>query len=197
MKQRVDSEYWQLVWEKFKAGDREAFETIYNEFVDLLFAYGSRITSNQVLLEDAIQDVFIDAYTYGNSLRHPEYLEYYLFKTLKRNIIRKIKESRRFDLSEESQSEFKLKFPIEESYSEDFQLEKHLQILQQEIEKLDAGKRELLFLKFNSGLTYVEIGQLLNVKPDTVKKQVRRMLKYFKKHIKKSVVELFLICCKA
>ena len=34
------------MWNKFRDGDREAFKTNYNEFIDVLFAYGSRITSN-------------------------------------------------------------------------------------------------------------------------------------------------------
>jgi hypothetical protein len=39
----ADKEYWQLLWDKFKAGDKKAFETIYNEFVDVLFDYGAKI----------------------------------------------------------------------------------------------------------------------------------------------------------
>ena len=173
-----EKEYWQSVWDRFHDGDREAFKTIYNEFVDVLFAYGSRITSNTSLLEDAIQDVFIDTYTYGKKLNHPEFLQYYLFKSLKNNIIRKLKEKRRFDYSANNELFFELKFPIEEQNDE--RLDEQLMLLKEEIENLDSRKRELLFLKFNSGLTYNEIGLLLNLKPDTVKKQVQRTLKYFK-----------------
>jgi RNA polymerase sigma factor (sigma-70 family) len=189
-----DKEYWQLVWDNFKAGDRQAFETIYNEFVDVLFAYGSKITSNKALLEDAIQDVFIDVYTYGKSLRHPELLEFYLFKVLKRNLIHKLKENSRFDHSTEVQDHFDLKFPVEFIEQEKQELEKQCKLLQLEIQNLDARKRELLFLKFNSGLTYAEIGQLLNMKPDTAKKQVRRIIKYFHKHLSERIIELFILC---
>lgn len=193
----TEKEYWQLVWDKFRDGDREAFKTIYSEFIDVLFAYGSKITSNNCLLEDAIQDVFVDVYSYGKKLNHPEYLEYYLFKTLKNNIIRKLKESRRFDYSENNEFLFELKFPIEESYSDEPLLEKQILLLKEEIKNLDSRKRELLFLKFNSGLTYTEMGLLLDLKPDTVKKQVQRILKYFRERFQNKFFEFFLLCFKA
>ncbi len=179
MKQNFNKEYWQTVWEKFKAGDRQAFETIYNEFINALYAYGSKITSDRHLLEDAIQDLFVDIYTYGKSLRQPEYLEYYLFKTLKNILIKKFKENKKFSSSEKLS--FHLTFPVEETDEDELNHDKQFQLLQQEMKNLDKKKREILFLKFNSGLTYNEIGKLLNVKPDTVKKQVQRLLLYFQK----------------
>ena len=192
----TEREYWQLVWEKFRSGDREAFNTIYTEFIDSLFAYGSRITSDVCLLEDAIQEVFIDIYSYGKKLNHPEFLEYYLFKTLKNNIIRKLKEKRRFDYSKNDETSFELKFPIEEPFTDEPELEKQLLALREEINNLDTKKRELLFLKFNSGLTYAEIGLILNLKPDTVKKQVQRILAYFRKRFQNNFFELFFLCYK-
>ena len=179
-----DKDYWKLVWDNFKAGDRTSFEIIYNEFADVLFAYGSRITSDKELLKDSIQDVFIDIYKYGSELRKPESLEFYLFKSLKRNIIRKIKEAR---LTEDMTS-FELKFNLEEEVIQDEN--ERLLLLQKLVQSLDSSQRELLFLKFNSGLTYPEIGKLLNLKPDTVKKKVYRLLSYLRSEIGRDVIEL-------
>lgn len=196
MNYRGDREYWQLLWDKFRNGDSQAFETIYSEFIDVLFAYGSKITDNRALLEDAIQDVFINIYTYGNKLRQPELLEYYLFKTLKRIIIRKLKENQLFQKSSDTENQFELKFPLEDIETEVRQKENRLQLLYNEVQKLDAKKRELLFLKFNSGLTYKEIGELLNIKPDTAKKQVKRIVDYFQKNVREKIIELFILCYK-
>jgi RNA polymerase sigma factor (sigma-70 family) len=185
----TEKEYWQSVWDKFRDGDHGAFKTIYNEFIDVLFAYGSKITANQCLLEDAIQDVFVDIYSYGKKLNHPEYLQYYLFRCLKNNIVRKLKENRRFEPSSDDELVFELKFPIEEQDNEE--LDEQLLLLREEIKNLDSRKRELLFLKFNSGLTYKEIGLLLHLKPDTVKKQVQRTLKYFKERFQNRSFNFF------
>jgi RNA polymerase sigma factor (sigma-70 family) len=173
----VNRKYWEVIWGKFKAGDRNAFEIIYNEFVDVLYSYGCKITPNKDLLEDSIQDLFIDIYKYGSKLRQPEYLEFYLFKTLKRIIRRKLKEGQKLEFISDSFEKFNLIFSFEEISDKEI-LEENIRLLQIELQNLDSQKRELLFLKFNSGLTYGEIGALLDIKPDTVKKQVQRLLKH-------------------
>ncbi len=192
MSRTDEKEYWELIWEKFRAGDRRAFETIYNEYVDALFAYGSKITPHRALVEDAIQDLFIDMYNYHSKLRNPGSLEFYLYKSLKRIIFRKLKEKFRFTHPEQFVEHFDLKFPLEEVELDE--LEEHTGMLQKELRGLDAKKRELLFLKFNSGLTYKEIGELLNCKPDTAKKQVSRVLKLLRGKLGEDFLELFLVC---
>jgi len=193
---KPDSSYWQMIWDRFRAGNRQAFETLYNEFIDSLYAYGAKITSDKSLIEDAIQDLFMDAYTYGKGLRQPEYLEFYLFKTLKRIIIRKLKESNRLKAAGEITDRFDLYFPVEESDLYEQELEEKIKILKKEVINLDSKKRELLFLKFNSGLSYIEIGKLLDLNPDTVKKQVYRLLASLREKISRSFMELFIFCFK-
>ncbi|MDX8339396.1 sigma-70 family RNA polymerase sigma factor [Draconibacterium sp. IB214405] len=195
MDKSVDAEYWQLVWNKFKSGDKTAFKTIYVEYVDSLFSYGARITTDRELLKDAIQDLFINVYTYGSNLRKPELLEFYLFKTLKRIIIRKLSEKQHFSSIQETPSLFNLIFSIEEeSFNEED--DEAIQLLQQEVSELKPSKRELLFLKFNSNLSYVEIGRLLDLNPDTVKKQVYRILKQLRRKIGAKIAVLLLMCSK-
>jgi RNA polymerase sigma factor (sigma-70 family) len=186
-----EKEYWELIWEKFRTGDRRAFETIYNEFVDALFAYGLKMTPHRALVEDAIQDTFLDIYNYGSRLRKPDSLEFYLYKTLKRIIIRKLKEKHRFMHPDDFILQFDLTFPLEEAELED--LEEHTGLLKSELKNLDSKKRELLFLKFNSGLTYTEIGELLHCKSDTVKKQVHRILKLLRGKLGEDFLELFVV----
>lgn len=195
MESNADRKYWELIWQKFKAGDCQAFETIYNEFVDVLYAYGSKISSNKNLVEDSIQDLFIDMYRYGSKLKKPEYIEFYLFKSLKRIIVRKLKENQKVDFINGSLEQFNLKFALED-VSEKQMLEKQYRLLQHKLKNLDAKKRELLFLKFNSGLTYMEIGEMLDVKPDTVKKQVQRLIKHIQKELGNDILELFVFCVK-
>ena len=183
--------YWEFILDKFRAGDRRAFELIYTEYVDALYSYGNRITHHHALVEDAIQDAFIAIYTQGGRLRKPESIEFYLYKTLRRIIIKKLKEKYRFTHPGEFAEQFDLKFPLEETATEE--VEEHLALLQKELGALDSKKRELLFLKFNSGLTYNEIGAILDCKPDTVKKQVSRILSMLNTKIKKPLTGLFIL----
>lgn len=182
-----------MIWDNFKAGDRTSFEIIYNEFSDVLFAYGSRILSDKELLKDSIHDVFVDIYRYGSELRNPESLEFYLFKTLKRNIIRKLKQARLTSLTDENITTFDLKFDLEDEITQDDPDSDRVVLLQKFLQLLDHSQREILFLKFNSGLTYPEIGKLLNLKPDTVKKQVYRLLDHLRSEMGNDMIGLLCI----
>lgn len=196
MKKRIDAEYWQLIWKNFKGGDRDAFKTIYNEFIDALYSYGSRITNDKDLVKDSIQDLFLDIYTYGSTLRQPELLEFYLYKSLKRQIIRKLLEKNKYTSDTEMLDNFTLKFSIEDEVFDET-TDSQLKKLQEIITGLDKSKRELLFLKFNSGLTYNEIGKLLDIKSNTAKKQVYRILKDIRKKLNGNFMLLLALCCTA
>lgn len=191
MSNRLDTEYWQLVWEKFKSGDRIAFHTIYKEFGNSLFAYGSKITSDKDLLKDAVQDLFIDIYNYGSKLRKPELLEYYLYKSLKRIIFKKLLEKKRFSSIQEIPETTELLLSIEENAFYD-ESDERLQKLRKVISDLDKPERELLFFKFNSGLTYKEISRLMGIKPNTLQKKVYTILSEIKRKMSQFAVVLML-----
>lgn len=189
----MTKDYWKLVWNNFKFGDRASFEIIYNEFAEVLFAYGSRITSDKELLKDCIQDVFVDIYQYGSELRNPESLEFYLFKTLKRNIIRRLKKDRSTQLTDGNITTFELNFNLEEEIIREEKESKRLYRLQELLQSLNSTQRELLFLKFNSGMSYPEIGKLLDLKPDTIKKQVYRLINDLREQVGNDLLELFFV----
>jgi RNA polymerase sigma factor (sigma-70 family) len=195
-KELRNKDYWQLVWIKFKAGDRNSFEEIYNEFADSLFAYGSKITSDRELLKDCIQDLFIDIYKYSPNIKNPELLEFYLYKSLKHLIVKKLQKDKQLGFGFDSYS-FDLIFNSENDGYQDDSRNEQIELLQKAIGALDDKKRELLFLKFNSGLNYNEIGDLLNMKPDTVKKQVQRIIQYLRSNFGPSILELVFVCFKA
>jgi RNA polymerase sigma factor (sigma-70 family) len=189
-----DRSSWLEVWSRFRSGDHAAFGEIYEEFIYSMFAYGSRITRDRELVKDCIQDVFLDIQRLKPDLLHPESLEFYLFKSLKNAILHKIQKNKKIkSLSITEMAIFDLKFNIEqdtfEPESDRLRIEKLKQILQ----TLDPQKRELLFLKFSTCLNYVEIGQMLGIKPDTAKKQVYRTLDHLRGRYGSLLMELLMI----
>lgn len=174
-----------------------AFREIYEEFIDALFSYGCKITRDRELVKDCIQDIFIDLQRLQPNLNHPEYIEFYLFKSLKNCILQRFKENKKMEsLPIEEMVVFDLKFNIEQDAfdleSDRLRTEKLKGILQ----TIDPQKRELLFLKFSTGLNYVEIGQMLGLNPDTVKKQVYRTLDHLRSKFGSQLMELFIFFCR-
>ena len=67
----------------FLKGDNNAFSSIYNKYVDELFAYGMGLGFERETLKDAIQDTFFKFYTNKKQLEGVTHLKYYLFRMLK------------------------------------------------------------------------------------------------------------------
>lgn len=186
-----DKSHWISTWSRFKAGDRFAFEEIYSEYIDSLFIYGSKISGDKELVKDSIQDLFIDIYRYKIDLKKPESFEFYLYKALKRIILKKLKKNKQFVQIENTNLWI---FNIEDKYFHDELEESKLRALQKSLNELSENCRELLFYKFYSNLTYKEIGLLLGMKPDTAKKQVYRLLIQLRKNFILNPIYILIMC---
>ena len=189
-----DRTHWTEVWIRFRSGDQTAFSEIYIEFIDSLFAYGSKIISDRELVKDCIQDIFIDLLRLQPNLHQPESIEFYLFKSLKNAIFQKFKKQNRIKSQPITEmNSFDLKFDIEK---DTFDIESDLlriDKLKNILQTLDPKRRELLFLRFSTGLNYVEIGLMLGMNPDTVKKQVYRTLDHLRGKYGTQLMELLMI----
>ena len=153
---------------------------LYNEYVDLLFSYGSKITDDEDILKDSIQQLFLELYLSGKKLANPDNLKFYLLKALKIIIINEIRKSKKYSTLEIVTSmSFKLELDPENEWINSEEKQQKIEVLQKKLTKLTPEKRELLFLKFYSGLNNQEIGLFLGLKPETVKKRIYRLIKQF------------------
>lgn len=79
------------LWRSFKNGDKEAFVLIYRYYFKTLTNYGSRFTNNPLLLEDAVQDLFVSLWRRRDSLGnlgHVESPKFYLLRSLRNQLMR-------------------------------------------------------------------------------------------------------------
>jgi RNA polymerase sigma factor (sigma-70 family) len=188
--------YWKEIWDSFIKGDTHAFELIYNKHVDLLFNYGLKMTRNVDLIEDAIQDLFLYILARKENLTSPQYIQYYLLKAFKRILLARIREEGSFS-SNPLGVDFSINYTMEFGELDDQKSkEKKLQLIEQLIEQLDPRKKEILFLKFYSGLSYDEIGKLVGIQSDSAKKLVYRVVSSLREVIQKKRLELLSVFCR-
>lgn len=169
----------QLIWENFKAGSKEAFAHLYNQYVQMLFRYGTKLCPCDDLVKDAIQEVFLDLYQKRKkNTTNPQNLKYYLILALKRNLIKKLQRNRK---AVEEQIDFDLKFdPVysAESIMIEAEEEQELAIkINKALRKLPPRQKEALYLRFNESLDYPEVAKLLGISVESARKQVCRAIK--------------------
>lgn len=158
------------MWDDLRSGDKGALDYIFEHYVSLLQWYGEKITVNNALVEDSIQELFIELWNKKSLLSSTTSIKFYLFKSLRRRIIKKLQREKwhkgilavrheaaaEFDISRESS------IIEEESHSERTLYIKSL------IARLPKRQQEAIYLKFYEDLSPMQIAQVMGLNVPTV-----------------------------
>jgi len=156
------------VWKSLLKGDRRALGEIYTRYFDKLYNYGSKISHDATVTEDAIQDLFIDLWNHRQGLNDQvKSIKFYLYTCLRREIIRRLtKQNPTVEISELESFEVELSHKSHYlSQQIDMELRKRLA---HEIDSLSPKQREAIFLIYFDELSYPEVADIMALKIKTV-----------------------------
>jgi len=156
------------VWKSLLKGDRRALGEIYTRYFDKLYNYGSKISHDAAITEDAIQDLFIELWNRRQNLNDQvKSIKFYLYTCLRREIIRRItKQNPTVEISEVESFEVELSHKSHYlSQQIDMELKKRLAA---EIDSLTPKQREAIFLIYFDELSYQEVADIMSLKIKTV-----------------------------
>lgn len=151
-----------LLWQNFKGGSKAAFEGIFTLYHKDLYHYGRKMTKNGPLLDDIIQELFLELWQSKEQLADVISIKGYLFRALKFKLFREIKREGRLPLLAddwEEQSVISYEATLVEEQTE-FELKQRLTA---HIDGLTKRQREALYLRFNSQLSYDEIAAVMDI----------------------------------
>ncbi len=74
------------LWEAFRTGDAQALATLFAAYYDALFNYGLKLTGDEELVKDCIQNLFQKLWRRREGLRAVQVVKAYLFKALRRHL---------------------------------------------------------------------------------------------------------------
>jgi RNA polymerase sigma factor (sigma-70 family) len=185
-----------IIWKNFLSGNKEAFAFLYNNYIDSLYRYGTKISKDDAMVKDAVQEVFLDLYLKREKNKtNPENLKFYLILALKRNIIKKLKKNRKL-LKYKSTNElvFDPVYSVEKKFIEEETDKEVSREIFNALKKLPAKQKEAVYLRFNESLEYDEIAKLLDISVESVRRQVYRGLKKVRESFKeKNILFLFIL----
>lgn len=191
-RQEIDSQ----LWAQFKQGDREAFSGIYELYADLLFAYGTKISADREMVKDSVHEVFLLLFKQRNSLSVISNIKFYLFKSLKHILLRRISRERKF--SERfglrmSAPEFHIEYSVEENIILNEQEKRVKEYVLHLLENLNSRQREILYLRFHQGFSYDQISKITGINGSSAKKQVYRVMQRLREIAGKDSLYLLLL----
>jgi len=163
--------------QRVSAGDRGAFEKLYERFSGVLYATAFKVLNEAEAAADVLQDVFIQIWDKA-AMYDPERgkpLTWAVTLTRNKAIDRLRSAQRRQRLNDEVEKEAEIfeQFNDQESMG-DVDLGERSQIVRQAVLKLSKDQRQAIEMAFFSGLTQAEIAERLDQPLGTVKARIRR-----------------------
>ena len=165
--QKTSPLHWtdQSLWEGLHSGDQKAYANIYEHYIGALYTYGKKLSSNTSLVEDAIQEVFIELWRYRTSLGQVRSIKAYLFTCLRRQLIKSIKKEKIWVLNEDylQDDNFEFEFSAQELLIREQDKQAETERIKKALDKLTRRQKEIIYLKFFQELSYEEIGQMMDL----------------------------------
>lgn len=171
------------IWQNFRNGNKAAFQKIYFEHYRFLYNYCRKFTTNSSLVEDLIQDLFINILVRKDRLSDTDNIRLYLFSSIRRRLFKALsaKEYKVTDLFNPMDPSFYFDEGVDPNYREDEDENRTLKILSKSVNNLGARQKEIIYMKYFSGLNNKEIAEVLEVSYQTVRNTLCTALRNIRK----------------
>jgi RNA polymerase sigma factor (sigma-70 family) len=83
-------------WRSFLSGDDKSYEQLYLGYVQILYRYGRRFTSDEEIVKDCVQDVYHRLYKDRLTLPVPEDVRLYLIIALRNSLLRRLQRESKY-----------------------------------------------------------------------------------------------------
>lgn len=172
------------IWEHFKNEEDEAISYIYHQNIDFLFYYGKKVTDDEQLILDTIQDLFYYLISNRKSLGKTDNIRFYLTTAFRRRLFKELKNKKKeLLLEEEAQLSPEITFSIEEDIIRNEDQETKSEMIKKGMKKLNTTQREILYYKFNCNFNYDQICEIMSISYDSARQLVSRAIQSLKKFL--------------
>ena len=165
------------LWNAFRSGDERAFIAIFDRFTKLLYNYGYKIAGESELVKDTVQELFIELWKNHRQLGPTTSIKYYLFKSLRRKLVRQLVKTQKSLLAKASLEHVDEAFPSHEFLliHEQATLEQRQRVLSM-LDTLTRRQREAVFLRYFEELGYDTIAAIMELNKQTVYNLINKAL---------------------
>ncbi|WP_233878273.1 RNA polymerase sigma factor [Dyadobacter sp. CY323] len=164
------------LWEALKGGSCTAFEKIFRHHYPSLLHYGLKFHKDEEEVKDCIQILFLNIWERKEFLGHSDSIRNYLLASLRRLILKRIKNTPYFVEMDGNDSGFHIELSVESQMIHDQTLKENVLSLQNAIERLPDRQKEALYLKFYSDQSFSEIASVMNISTRAVYKLIYKAL---------------------
>ena len=168
-------------------GDRLAYEQFYKDYFRIFYNYGRKFTSDTLLIEDSIQEVFLDIWRKRGRLSTVASPHAYFLTSFRYTLVRKIEQAAKTIQTNDFDESFSFMLEPAEYCREDGKK------LQTALRFLTSRQKEAVFLRFYEELPYEEVAAVMNITVKACYKIIARSLASLKENL--SLVTAAICAC--
>lgn len=184
-----------MLWENFRKGDKQALSSVYFLYVNQLYRYGKKFSSDDELIKDLIQDLFFDLIRTRDTLGPTDCIYFYLIKSFRRRLARHNSGSKNKELTNDQTDllSSNIVYSYEDELIKKEELSRKEGNVQKALAELSPKQREILYYRYTCDFEYEQICELLSIKYDSARKMVFRALKTLRASLTGPNFQLFMI----
>ena len=185
---RIDFSEDLLLWQQFRAGDKEAFSLLFHKYSDVLLKYGLTLGLDKDVVKDCVQELFIELWRYHTTIAEVKTVRLYLLTSFRGVVYRNRMAAKKwvnwqpgFEYRNEAlqtESPEHTTIDVEGAAAKE-------QMLMQEVNKLPGRQREAVFLRFFQELSYEEITEVMSLNYQVVRNMIHRAIKTLRQRLDK------------
>lgn len=173
----------QGLWRILRNGNPVALNRLFIKYYSDLYFYGLKLVGNNNRVSDAIQDVFANIWETRKGTSEVNHVKAYLFVALRNNLLRvnpkDILNSNDYDVCQNS--DFCFDISPEDIYIDNELKLGKIRIIEELLSGLSPKQREIIYLKFYSNYSNIEISSILSIKPQSVANLLTRTINKLRK----------------
>jgi RNA polymerase sigma factor (sigma-70 family) len=165
-----DTQLEALWLQRLQQNDEQALAAIMRKYYTALYNYGARFTSDDALVKDCIQEVFISLWQRRENAASILSPRYYLLRAVKNKVLKSLHQHtiRTGAMESESAYDFLQEFSVEKLIIDKQMSEEQATILRKTMAQLSKRQHELIYLKFYQHLDHAQIAGLMNLNRQSV-----------------------------
>lgn len=165
-------------------GNHSAFEQLFRTYNQELFRHAFKILQDEFEADEAVQHCFVTLWERRNAIGDVQSIKAYLYRSVYNISLNKIRHQK---VVQKSEAELALDAIYEQSLAEENGDEK-LNLLRKGIESLPDKNKEVVKLRFMSGLSTNEVSENLGITPRTVETHVSKALRFLRETLNPVII---------
>ena len=156
--------------QRLQQNDEQALAALMKNYYEALYNYAARFTTDEDIIKDCLQEVFISLWQRRESAASILSLRYYLLRAVKNKVLKSLHRNthKTHSIDDSSAYDFFQEFSVEKMIIDKQISEEQAITLRKTLAQLSKRQHELIYLRFYQHLDHAQIAELMNLSRQSV-----------------------------